>query len=151
MAKRRRRAASVADLKNAIARAEQRVAGLEKKRANLLAQVDKVDAEIAALRGEVKPTPAPAAPKAKRKRKGGPKKKLKKKAKAKRGRKGTLVEAITKVLKSADGPLKVAQIAKAVVKAGYKTKSKNVPNVIREALTRVPGIKKASRGQYTMK
>ena len=143
MAERRRKAASIADLKKAIARAEQRAAGLEKKRANLLAQVGKVDAEIAALRGEVQPTPVPAAPKAKKKRK--------EKAKAKTGRKGTLIEAIADVLKAADSPMKVAQIAKAVVKAGYKTESKDVPNVIRGALTRVPGIKKVSRGQYTMK
>jgi len=141
MAKRQRRTASIADLQKALAKAEQRIAALEKKRANLLAQVGKVEAEIAVLRGEGKPTPAPAAPKAKRK---GMKK-------AKRGRKGTLIEAIVNVLKAADSPMKVAEIAKAVVKGGYKTKSKNVPNVIREALTRVPGIKKASRGQYTMK
>lgn len=138
-----RRTASIADLQKALAKAEQRIAALGKKRANLLAQVGKVDVEIASRRGEVKSTPAPAAPEAKRKRN--------KEATAKRGRRGTLIEAIVNVLKAADSPMKVAETAKAVVKAGYKTKSKNVPNVIREALTRVPGIKKASRGQYTMK
>ncbi|NQT11257.1 MAG: hypothetical protein HQ582_00820 [Planctomycetes bacterium] len=145
MAKRRRQAASITDLENAIARAEERIAGLEKKRANLLAQVGAVDAEIASLKGEDKPAPTPAAPAPKAK------KKSKKRVKAKRGRKGTLVGAIANALKAADSPMKVADIAKAVVKAGYKTKSKNVPNLIREALTRVPRIKKVSRGQYTMK
>jgi len=143
MAKLRRKAASIADLKKAIAKAEQRVAGLEAKRATFLAQVGEVDAEIAALVGEARPTPAPAAPKAK--------KKPQKKAPAKLGRKGTVVEAIGNVLKAADSPMNVAQIAKAVIKGGLKTKSKDIPNLVREALGRVPGIKKVSRGMYTVK
>jgi len=46
--------------------------------------------------------------------------------------------------------IRAQETGKAVLKAGHKTKSKNMVNLVREALTRAPRVKKASRGTYTV-
>jgi hypothetical protein len=52
------------------------------------------------------------------------------------------------VLRQSKGPLSPAQISARVVRAGYKTKAANLPNMVSNALSQTRGVKKAGRGQY---
>ena len=130
------RTASIAQLKREIVAKEKRLAALAGRRKRLLEQVSAVDKEIDRLRGE--PT-EPVTPRPSRS------------ARPKPGRKPKLADAIAAALNAAKGPLDVDAIAERIVKAGYKTRSRNVKNLVREALTRTPGIKWVSRGKYTVK
>jgi len=138
---------SIAELQKAIAKAEKRVQTLERRRARLLAQLEGVEADIANLTGKAGLVPKSAQSEEKPKRK----KKGRKAAKKRRTRAGSLPDTIAKVLKAADDPMNAPQIAEAVLQKGYKTKSKNVTALVRESISRVPGIKKVSRGLYTVK
>jgi hypothetical protein len=64
---------------------------------------------------------------------------------------GSLKEVITKVLGSAQNPLRLTEISTGVVRAGYKTKSKNLSNQVSMALADMAKkrkVKKVSRGLY---
>ena len=64
---------------------------------------------------------------------------------------GSLKEYITRVLGSAGSPLRLTDIAKGVKRAGYKTRSKNLPNQVSMALADLAKkrhIRKVSRGIY---
>ena len=41
-----------------------------------------------------------------------------------------------------------AQIAAGVAKAGYKTRAKNLPNMVSNTLSKMPQVTKAGRGLY---
>jgi hypothetical protein len=62
-----------------------------------------------------------------------------------------LHNAIRAVLKSSSEPMKLADIAVAVKKNGYATKSKHFPMIVGMRLTEMADAKKAGRGLYTMK
>ncbi len=66
-------------------------------------------------------------------------------------REGSLVDYIRKVLTKSNKALRPVEIARLVVQAGYPTKSANLTASVNNALPKVPGVKKASRGHYTMK
>ena len=126
--------ASIAQLKRELVVKEKRLATLADRRKRLLEEVSAVEKQIDRLRGEptepVSPRPGrPAGPKP--------------------GRKPKLTDAIAAALKAAKGPLDVAEIADRIVKGGYRTRSRNVKNLVREALTRTPGVKRVARGKYT--
>jgi hypothetical protein len=44
--------------------------------------------------------------------------------------------------------MRAAEIAGSVKKAGYKTKSKNLPNMVSNALATMAGVRKVARGVY---
>ena len=64
-------------------------------------------------------------------------------------RPGSLKDIIHRVLASGD-PMKVADIAEAVVKVGSKTKNKTLPNSVSIALSDMMGVRKISRGTYRL-
>jgi hypothetical protein len=44
--------------------------------------------------------------------------------------------------------MRAGEIARGVKKAGYKTKSKNLPNMVSNALATMAGVRKVARGVY---
>ena len=113
--------------------------------AGLQAEVDAVSSAIGAMEG-VRPV-AVSRP--------GPRKAAKAPA-ARRGPRPTgtsLKDYIVKVLKGSAKPTSVGDLSKGVVRAGYKTKSRNLGNQISMALAQLAKarkVKKHSRGMYKM-
>ena len=136
--------APIAALEKELARKRQRTAQLIEKRQALVEQIKALDAEIAGLRGQVTETKAPAEP-AKPKRS----KRTAKAAKGKPGRQPMLAEAIHRVLAEADGPMRAGDIAEALKKRKFQTKSADLTNLVREAMSRIEGVKRVGRGLYT--
>lgn len=62
----------------------------------------------------------------------------------------SLVEAITKVLEKADGPLKVGEIMQKVLATGYRSNSENFRGVINQTLIKEKKFKSAARGTYRL-
>jgi hypothetical protein len=74
---------------------------------------------------------------------------------AKRGRQtagtarpGSLKDRMVKFLRAKGTPQSPKQIAAGLLKAGYKTKSKNLATAVRNALPQTKGVKKVGFGQY---
>jgi len=67
---------------------------------------------------------------------------------AQSGKAGSLKEYIVKVLRGSSKPMSPKEIADSAVKAGYKTKAKNLVNIVSNSLPDTPGVKKAGRGLY---
>lgn len=63
-------------------------------------------------------------------------------------RPGSLKDTIVKVLQLEGKPMGPAQIAAGVVKAGYRTRAKNLPNMVSNTLSKMPQVTKAGRGLY---
>ena len=135
---------SIAALKRELARKEEQTKRLLAGRDKLLRKLAALDKRIASLAGQdfVKAEHGAGVAGARRARKVA--------KKAKRGRKPTLTDAITRILTESDTPLKVIDIAKALKLQRFSTRSKDLPNLVREALTRVEGVKRVSRGVYTV-
>jgi len=134
---------SIAQLRRELAKKQQRVERLQAERSKIVRKLEAVDRELSSLSGEgvvAKPAAKPAAA-------GGGKPKAV--AGRKRGRKATLTDAILKVLSGSGKPLSVSEIAEGLKALRFKTRSKNLPNLVREALTRVKGVKRVARGIYT--
>ncbi len=142
----------VAELK----KRQSRLPVLQQKAAGLRMKLDKVNAEIASLGGDV-----PAA-------KGKPGRKPGSKNAAKPGRKPgrpvgsknvkpgkraknsmKLSDAIVAVLPK-EGSMSVKEIAQAVRAAGYSSTSKTFDTIIYQTVGKDKRVKRASRGQYTL-
>lgn len=137
MAKRTRiTSASIAVLERALARRRRDVARLEKKQASLRSQLAAVEADLAAVKGEVVKAPA-----AKRGRPVG---------RPRRGRRGkeSLKEAMSNALRAAEKPMRAADVLQAIVAAGYKSKAKDLKQIVHSTLTRHPHAKRVGRGEY---
>jgi hypothetical protein len=65
-------------------------------------------------------------------------------------RAGSLRDHITKFLRSSRAPKSPKQITEGVLKAGYKTKSKHLATAVRNALSKIEGIKKVGFGMYRL-
>lgn len=113
---------------------------MQTHQSQLSAQQADLEAEITAITGAIDAMgAAPAARPARRRRRG----------RAPRGpRPGSLKDFIARVLRGKVRPMSPAKIADRVKKAGYKTKAKNLPNMVSNALAQTPGVKKAGRGLY---
>ena len=138
---------SIAQLRKAIEKKEALIGKLMVDREKLAGGIADIDKRLALLVGEGTSSAAGAAGSA-------PKRATRTKASAgttgaKRGRKATLTTAILEVLTEASEPMDVSGISEALKNRRFKTRSKNLPNLVREALTRVEGIKRVSRGVYT--
>ncbi len=107
---------------------------LSAQQAGLEAQITAIDNAIEALAGAAKTTPARKGRRGSTRR-GGP-------------RPGSLGDYILRVIRGKVRPMSLAKIADRVKKAGYKTKSKNLPNMVSNTLAQMVGVKKVGRGLY---
>ncbi|MCG3131102.1 MAG: hypothetical protein FLDDKLPJ_01878 [Phycisphaerae bacterium] len=142
--------------------------------AQLAAQRERIDRQLSALQGAVSSmggsaaAAAPAkrkrgrraksasAPKAAAKLRKGKSKKGKSKGKGpapKKGggayRPGSLNDMILKVLKDSGKSMNISEIESAVLKAGYKTKSKKLADAINNTMGKLKGAKRVERGVYS--
>lgn len=65
------------------------------------------------------------------------------------GRPGSLKDYIVRVLRGRSGSLSPREIAGAVKKAGYPTKSDDLTKAVSNMLPQIPAVRKVSRGQYS--
>ena len=114
-------------------------AGLMNQQAALQAEIDGLTAALEALGGAARPRARAAGPAGRRPRRGRPT----------ALRAGSLKSFILKVLKPR-GEMAVKDIAVAVRRVGYKTKSSNVPNQVSNALAQMTGLTKTGRGRYRL-
>jgi len=66
-------------------------------------------------------------------------------------REGSLPVVIRGVLERVVGPMRVGEIAEAVVKAGYATKSKNLNIIVANRLAQMEDVEKVERGLYQLR
>jgi hypothetical protein len=145
---------SLADLQDLVEAKEREIGGFQSEREALLARMQQIDGMIAAASGggrggrrrSGRPAKAKGARKAGRrfagrrgKRRGGA-----------RGESG-LAAMIAKVLKDSKEPVKLAEIAKRVLAAGYETSSGRFGVIVGQRLSEMKGVKKAGRGLYSLK
>lgn len=132
--------------------------------AQLTAQRERIDQQLSALQGAISSMGGSAAASrpAKRKRvrraKGAAAPKAAVKPKARKGkggkksggayRPGSLNDMILKVLKESGGSMNISEIESAVLKAGYKTKSKKLADAINNTMGKLKGAKRVERGVY---
>jgi uncharacterized C2H2 Zn-finger protein len=114
---------------------------LQAHRRALSAEHAELEAQIAAVTGALKSLGGAAAPEPAGR---GRRRPVRRRA----ARAGSLKGFILKVLRQSGKPLGPADIAARVVRAGYKTKAKNLPNMVSNALSKTAGVRKAGRGLY---
>lgn len=156
------KSASTGALQAELKRREAKITQLEKKRDKLLAQAEALDKQISGMGGggtkkkrvskKKRTTKKAAARRGRPRKKVARKKVARKKVTRKRGprprNKENLVGALQKVLKGKT--MSVSEVAVAVKKAGYKTKSANFRIIVNQALISNRKLfKKVARGQYT--
>ena len=124
------------------------LAKLRAQRRKLVTRAAALDRKIDAIAG----APAPKRKKAVRKRrKKVLRRRRKKVAKRRRRTRGKpLVAYIAQVLAANKGGMRTKEVAAAVKKAGYKTKSKDFYGIVSPTL-RDPKFKRIKRGVYTLK
>ena len=66
-------------------------------------------------------------------------------------RENSLPVVIRSVLERVVGPMRVAEIAEAAVKAGYASKSKNLAIIVANRLAQMEDVEKVERGLYQLK
>ena len=143
----RKAGVSIAQLEKVLAARKKALARLRKKRGKLEKGLEGLDERIAALVGK------PTRVRRRRRAKVARVKKVvgRRKAGRKPGGKGTLRDTVYKVLRKAEGPMKVKEITDAAIKSGYQTKSKNLAASVIPIVYKDPAIKKVSRGQFALK
>jgi hypothetical protein len=133
------KAKTIAELRKELRKKERMLSGILKRRKKILARLAKMDRNIMAMAGEI-----PAAGKAAR-------------AVMKTGRKGRarrrasgkpLSDYLRAVLAKNPEGLRTKDIAKSVVKAGYKSFSKNFYGIVAAALQDRNQFKRQGRGTY---
>ena len=131
---------TIRQLEAEIARRQENLPQLQKKRSDLVNKLADIDKQIADLAGgDVKKTPKKKTPK---------KKTAKKKARIKN--KESLVDVLVKILKGKEG-LTVQKATEAVISSGYKSTSKTFKLLVNQTLSRNPKFKKVDRGTYALK
>ena len=133
---------TIQELRKELQLKEAALTRLSAQRKRLATKLAAIDRRIAALEGDSprlgrKPGPKPG-----------------KKSTRKRTRRGagkSLNDFIEKVLGGADAGMRTKDIAPAVRKAGYKTKSKDFYGLVAAALRDETRFKRVSRGIYTNK
>jgi succinylglutamate desuccinylase len=128
MAKKKR---SISELERLLDMQKKRVAALQKQRDQLSSRITRLDEEIAVLLGK------PKAPKEVSRRR--------------RRRKGkSLAQFVVEVLSQSPQPKSAAEIAEAVIAAGYRTSSKKPVAVVRQILYKSPQIQVKERGRFVL-
>jgi len=69
--------------------------------------------------------------------------------KGSRGREGSLKPMIVQALRTSPGPMSPGEIADAVIKGGYQTKTANLTKAVSNALPDIREARKVGRGQYS--
>ena len=135
---------STSELLAEIERRQAQAAAISSQRDAIARQVAELDRQIVNLGGEL----------GSRKRRGRPRGSKNKASgtaagkRTQRGRRGGLADVLHGLLQGKT--MSVPEMAQAVKKAGYKSKSKNFPNVVGITLTNHRNMfKRVSRGQYT--
>jgi hypothetical protein len=82
------------------------------------------------------------------KRIGRPKGRPAVRARGRAGRAGSLKDSIVNVLKKRSTPMSPRELSTAVVRAGYKTKAKDLTKAISNILPQIKAVKKVGRGMY---
>ena len=131
------RTKTIAELRRELAAREGKLKTLTAKRGRLTAQLSAIDREIAKLGGEGVPD---------KKGRTKPAPKRRKRAKNKQ----SLTDVLASVLKGKMG-VKVAEVARLALSAGYKSASKQFGNIVSQALTADKRFRKISRGVYALK
>ena len=150
-------ALSLEDLRRMI---EEKESAVSERRDQLLAELDAVDAELAAggggaKRGRKPGKRGPGRPPKSGRRPGRPAKLGRPKGK-RRGRKpgpkgqSDLHNRVREVLKGSKEPMKATDIAKNVLSGGYETKSKVFHLIVGQRLAEMKDVKKPGRGLYTI-
>ena len=154
---------SIAELQEELIRKQEHLESLMGERDDLRSALVNVENEISQLLGEAieepeakaEPPATPAKGKAKKagaKRGGkrGPKKGGAKKngRKGRAGRKPTIVVAIKEIMTESGQPMRAGEVADALRQRKFPTKSKDLDNVVREAISRIPEAKRVARGLY---
>ena len=155
------RTKTIEELKRELGAKERLVARLQAKRAKVAAQLKKIDSQIATTSGaaETKPRrrrrkrvakakPARRRKAAKAKRRAP--KKAPKRARRRRATGAPLAGYLRKALAGKEQGVRVRDLASAVVKAGYKTYSKDFYGIVATALRDGKEFKKLGRGVYAL-
>jgi hypothetical protein len=116
------------------------LSGLQSYMNRLCADRDRLDQQIAALRGALGSLGAPTRAPAGRAGGGG-----------RRPREGSLKEFITRVLSKNGGAMAVKDVTAAVVKAGYETRNRTLGKSVGIALAQMPNVAKLGRGTFKLK
>jgi hypothetical protein len=142
MAKKQLAAVPMEDLLRELEKRKEQLTGLQRRRARLATDLEKLDREIAALAGlgrtgkvrQRASAPAKARPNRRAKNKMG------------------LADAVASVMKESRDPMSAAEAAAAVKKAGYKSKSAGFEHIVAQTLgkDRKKLFKRVSRGRYTL-
>jgi len=118
---------------------------MEAHHSDLLAQRTSLDAQIDAIARAMKAIGATSPTKRKPqvgKKKGRPV--------AAVARKGTLKDHIVRVLRKSSKPLSLEDIGTRVIKAGFKTKTKDIKRAVSNTIQDLKMVKRPSRGKYQM-
>jgi hypothetical protein len=129
---------TIAELKKELVAKGKQLLTLRTQRRQIAAKLAVLDKQIAALEG--------TAAKPVRKRR----KKAKRVKKTRKVRANSLTSWILNVLAKEPKGMRAKDIAAAVVKAGYKTKSKNFYSIVAATLAKAPSVKRAGRGVYKL-
>jgi len=132
---------SIQYLERQLAQKQKQLKALNGRRSTLAVELAQVDRQIAALLGEA-PKPSKKAKTAKRAKKA----KVAKKARKRRGM--TLPAHIEQILGKVKGPMSPKDVAAAVKKAGYKSRSKDFYNVVMATLSGNKRFKRVKPGFY---
>jgi len=133
---------SIEQLRKELRTKERLVKRLQAKRNKVLAAVAKIDRRIAAISGAGlpgrgrgrKPAPGLGAGNGRRRRR--------------RASGKPLVNYVHAVLKKAKGPMRVKDVASAVIKRGYKTHSKDFYGIVASTLRDKTKFARVGRGKY---
>ena len=143
---------SIGDLRRELQALRKRLAELRSRRAKVAKGLAAIDKEIAALTGERAVRRGPQ--KAKRKAGPGRKKKAVRAPKAGRRKRATgkpLAQYIGEVLGKAPKGMRVNAVMTAVVKAGYKSGSKDFYAIVAKTLLQGDQFQRVTRGVYKLK
>ena len=133
------RSKTIAQLRSELAAKERELDKLFTQRGKIEARLGALDRKIMAIGGEI-----PS---------GGPKRGRRAKPAGRRGRRRTgkpLIQYIRQVLASAPKGMRAGHVTKAVIAAGYRSRSKEFNRIVAATLRKTPGIKRVSRGVYKL-
>jgi len=129
------------DLLREVQKRREQLPSLQKRRARLATDLEKLDREIAALTGSSNLGKVPP------RGRGVAKAPRRKRAK----NKISLVDAIVHVMKQSSGPTTAAEAVAGVKKAGYKTQSANFRALVSQTLSKnKPPFKSVKLGKYVL-
>jgi len=141
MAKKHLAAVPMEDLLKEVKKRQEQLPRLQKKRARLAANLEKLDREIAALAGSS------------RLRRGRPRGRGAAKVRRTRRAKNkmSLAEALVSVMKESRAPITAPAAAEAVKKAGYKSKAAKFRKIVALTLAKdKKRFKRVTRGKYAL-